>query len=643
MDENISNTISDNSQSSHPVAKRPFLKKGTLFLTGLIVLFLSVSFVFLFFLGSKKSNITQTTQKASKTWQILFTYNVQKDSFLLKKLSLLNKKIDPDYRSAKFSQFEMSIVNTDGDILYKTKIPVSTELIFNVLADPGGLPSAGVEPLQTIENVLYAPYFATGKRITISRSDKIILDIVLSENVSNSSLNLSIPQAFAAVCSPLTVVFVSDGYSDFEQYHQDVLKFEQTFATTEPYASKNPTIFDFKTIDNSMSIGCATLGLRFCMSQKQPLMAQIATSQYPNASKVVVIANAPFKNTRDGGVVGISSGIGGDFAAFPNNFGNISGTTLTVAKHELLGHAVGLLYDRYVSADPAYGLLQRRIKSNCTNNPQGETFWANLGITQTVLGCGNKALYGSTPLTCISTNPNLISGGDRISIMSAAGCGGQVFDAVEQEWIKTQILPDYTGCAGQTMPPPTSAVINTPTPTSTPTPVATNPSLHMIFGKVYNDANNNQIQDAGEQGIAAVGISLGGAATASTTTDSLGNYSFTDLATGDYMVTLNYSGASSTVPVSINNNISNIRIDFRILNNSTSPSIIPDSPTSTPTSTPTLTPTPASGAIGTGPDGSGGEGGTGMPPERTYTCSVCTSAKQSSSSLNIGQLCCTPN
>ncbi|MFZ1785165.1 MAG: SdrD B-like domain-containing protein, partial [Ferruginibacter sp.] len=61
-----------------------------------------------------------------------------------------------------------------------------------------------------------------------------------------------------------------------------------------------------------------------------------------------------------------------------------------------------------------------------------------------------------------------------------------------------------------------------------------------VGDKLWNDLNNNGIQDAGEPGIAGVIVTLyagnGTTVVASTTTDALGNYLFTNLDAGTYVV-----------------------------------------------------------------------------------------------------------
>ncbi len=60
--------------------------------------------------------------------------------------------------------------------------------------------------------------------------------------------------------------------------------------------------------------------------------------------------------------------------------------------------------------------------------------------------------------------------------------------------------------------------------------------LGTISGIVFNDLNNNQVQDDGEPGLEGIMVGLQGDAIASTTTDADGAYMFTDLNVGDYTV-----------------------------------------------------------------------------------------------------------
>ncbi|GAC1574252.1 MAG: hypothetical protein NVS3B9_5820 [Candidatus Doudnabacteria bacterium] len=86
---------------------------------------------------------------------------------------------------------------------------------------------------------------------------------------------------------------------------------------------------------------------------------------------------------------------------------------------------------------------------------------------------------------------------------------------------------------------------------------------YSISGFAFNDANSNGIKDAGETGYAGAIIKLSGLSTASTTSAADGSYSFSNLPTGNYTVTVTVPAglvATSTNPVSISlgaNNVTN--------------------------------------------------------------------------------------
>ena len=71
-------------------------------------------------------------------------------------------------------------------------------------------------------------------------------------------------------------------------------------------------------------------------------------------------------------------------------------------------------------------------------------------------------------------------------------------------------------------------------------PIASQNTTGSIGDKVWNDINNNGIQDAGELGVAGVVVTLyaadGITIVATTTTNALGNYTFTNIVAGAYVV-----------------------------------------------------------------------------------------------------------
>jgi hypothetical protein len=92
-------------------------------------------------------------------------------------------------------------------------------------------------------------------------------------------------------------------------------------------------------------------------------------------------------------------------------------------------------------------------------------------------------------------------------------------------------------------PPSTTTTTTSPRSTTTTTPISTTTTASPLTGSigdfVWNDANDNGVQDAGEVGIADVSVNLydgSGNLLASTVTDSDGHYRFGGLVAGDYMV-----------------------------------------------------------------------------------------------------------
>ncbi len=105
-------------------------------------------------------------------------------------------------------------------------------------------------------------------------------------------------------------------------------------------------------------------------------------------------------------------------------------------------------------------------------------------------------------------------------------------------------------------PTPTPTATPTPTPTATPTPTPTpTPVLqNAIYGMVFYDSDKDGIKDPGESGLGGWTISLSGFAGGkfvrnTATTDSYGNYEFTNLQAGTYMLMEGFkSGWTATTP-----------------------------------------------------------------------------------------------
>jgi uncharacterized repeat protein (TIGR01451 family) len=127
-------------------------------------------------------------------------------------------------------------------------------------------------------------------------------------------------------------------------------------------------------------------------------------------------------------------------------------------------------------------------------------------------------------------------------------------------------------------------------------------NIIIIRGTVYDDRNGNGIQNSGEPGLPGVTVSLtdvSGNIVATTVTDVNGNYSFSGITPGFYVITeKDPSGYSSTTPntvaVSINENAETVTDfgDQRVFSPPVSPPVIPPDPTD-----PTDPPEPEDGNI----------------------------------------------
>jgi len=144
-------------------------------------------------------------------------------------------------------------------------------------------------------------------------------------------------------------------------------------------------------------------------------------------------------------------------------------------------------------------------------------------------------------------------------------------------------------------PTPTPTATYTATPTSSPTPTHTltptataTPIAGQIAGAIFMDGNRNGRQDTGEEGLAGRLVQLwqGGVLQDNATTNAAGQYSFPEVAPGDWQVLAsvpaNYVVTTGANPATVRVTVANtVRADFGIA--------LP--PTVTPTATVTLTPT----------------------------------------------------
>ncbi|NOY54529.1 MAG: hypothetical protein GXP34_00900 [Actinobacteria bacterium] len=133
-------------------------------------------------------------------------------------------------------------------------------------------------------------------------------------------------------------------------------------------------------------------------------------------------------------------------------------------------------------------------------------------------------------------------GWELTSTACSDGSDPAQIDLAEGESVTCVFTNTFTASTTTTTTAPTTTTTTAPTTTTTtapPTTTTTAPQAGTIGDFVWNDANTNGLQDAGEIGIAGATVNLldgSGAQLESTTTDSDGHYGFSGLLAGDYIV-----------------------------------------------------------------------------------------------------------
>lgn len=439
-------------------------KKSLIYLLVIsLVVFIIVALIF----WIKKPNISLSS---TKTWEIILGFNSENETLSLKKITLLDKTIRPDFRGAADSPYELSVLDKKPQVLYLTKIHITEELHHSLWT---GYPTASASSTPTptvLETAIFIPYFENASKIQISKEGKVVLSFDVKPALS--LLNL-IPTVFAQSSSsnrPIKVVIMGDYFPTLSQFQEKASTLINALQGAAPYSGLNPSIFDFTVAPTNIGFGCTLAPGPFQGACTEANIKRMGYDILPQATKFIVLAN---NDLSAGPPLGLTNDIGGDVSLIGvNQPPGISFTT--VAIHEFLGHAVGELYDRYaLTSKPG---IKYGIRSNCTDNPSGEAFWRSAGANGPYSqGCDSPSLYAPSPNDCPPPpqpppgwqGPIITTRGSSGTIMGS--CNPNVgFDAVEQAWIRTQIIPRYQ---------PVSAPTPTPTPVApqvTPTPQAAN-------------------------------------------------------------------------------------------------------------------------------------------------------------------------
>lgn len=513
-------------------------KKSLLIICGFILLFILSSF--LFFSPSQPTKTQPVKPKLSKIWEITLSFDQQTQKLSLKNITVKEGNVT----SSNFglSPYKLYVLDKNNKKLFQTDIHVTEQILYMIDTVPEGSPSATVEKLGSLENIVYAPYLKEAVKIAIYRDDKMILEISPPKNSSFNLIDKAFAQTNNVCANSLNFIFISDGYSSEATFNNHVQQVIAKFVSLYPY-SENPKIMDFsRVIYNTQSLGCkyGTQLNSSCLKGAEIIARNITFAKYPELRgvdsdhlKFIILVDADPQAMSQGSILGVASGIGAPIGAFQTH------KYLTkVSAHEILGHAAGYLHDRYIYSAGTQNSTQRTAvpESNCSANPSGASFWSQIPGTGVYPGCTSNYLYAPFPRDCQPAD-----GGYTQTMMSKGGCTQvEKFDAVEELWIKNNVVSKYQVCDSSVIP-----TIN-PQLTGEPTVAPTNPpqtDYPLIFIKTRVDANGNGTHDSDEnQGVADVKITITGPSPTTYTTDSSGDFYFPKINYGDYTFSAEYNG-----------------------------------------------------------------------------------------------------
>ncbi|OGG03279.1 hypothetical protein A2W14_00365 [Candidatus Gottesmanbacteria bacterium RBG_16_37_8] len=518
-------------------------KKALFIIGGFILLLILSSFLFL---SPKQQNENQPTKpKLSKIWEITLSFDQKTQKLSLKKINIKEGNVT----SSNFglSPYKLYVLDKDNKKLFQTDIHITEEILYMIDTVPEGSSSAIPENLEPLESVVYAPYLKEATKIEIYKKDEKVLEISPPKNSSFNLIDKAFAQTNNVCANSLNLVFVSDGYSSEATFNNNVQQVIGKFVSLYPY-SENPKIMDFsRAIYNTTSLGCKS-GTQFncnkdycpCLSQAEPLVRNIVFTKYPELQgvdsdhlKFIILVDADM--SRDG-VLGVAKGLGGSIGAFETHY-----QLLKVCAHEILGHAAGYLYDRYIYSSGANSILKTtKTESNCSANSAGASFWSQIPGAGAYPGCTSNYLYAPFPRDC--DDPNA---GSKQTMMSMARCASAKFDAVEEAWLKNNIVSKYQVCDSSVIPSTT-----TTEPGQTTTTTISQSDIPYIKGVVFIDSNNNNSFDFGETKVTSARVTLtqtNGSYLRTIDSDLSGGYSFAKINSGNYELKVEAGNGIGTV------------------------------------------------------------------------------------------------
>ena len=257
-------------------------------------------------------------------------------------------------------------------------------LIFNVpnkIPDPPPLdPSQQSSEviLKKINFVITLPFSSSAANVQVISPEGAVIDSrIIEAAVTNNQISAGMAADRAS--GKLNIAFISEGYSDMNQFHSDVDKFKANLLTYEPFKSRASQI-QFNNIDNSDDLGCYRWpGMdRLLVCDNGKVLEKVNNSGTPYDQVAVIVNDSNYGGS---GGSGVPVAYNGEWGA-------------QIFVHEL-GHSLGNLYDEYVlySGGDANNLLNR----NCYESSPSTEVWPDTDTSQYRKECKYENWYRSSP------------------------------------------------------------------------------------------------------------------------------------------------------------------------------------------------------------------------------------------------------
>lgn len=454
------------------------VRKGPLIFLLLLLLFLPLIYSGVIKNYDEKKNPVSASQLV-KTWDVQLIWNKSSQTLQLDTIAIR----DGVAVASPFtdSPYVAQVLDANGKALFQTHFDIGGDFVNDIGAySDNEIRSIPVPPpIENVDILFGLPYIAEAKEIVIFKDTTVLLQI------TPPKLQTSIlPYAYAevsATCRQPAIVFVGIGYSDENAFGRDADFVKDTVFSAPPIAAHREKFNTTRRMylapsdtlgciqDNQLQTNCIRLG-----AKRDAIMKRLF-DKYPDLphnsamTKFALLVNTPVQS-RDGYYESGLSEIGGYLSVMSMQL-EPAKKTINVL-HEIGGHQIGKLHDRYVT-DGADSQQEGRLDaittypSNCSINPEGEEDWKKAREVSgeeknAYLGCGALSNVAYAPARRTCENPLW---GNKDTVMSLMNCAVSRFDKVEQWWLENKVLSRYTAC-GAGSPAPT----NTPVPSGSPAP-----------------------------------------------------------------------------------------------------------------------------------------------------------------------------